>query len=50
MSTGAVRTRAGDSLGLGGFLSLCLAISAIGGWVTADSVGSWYRRLAQARF
>jgi len=50
MSTGAVRTRAGDLLGLGGFLALCLAISAIGGWVTADSVGSWYRTLQKPVF
>ena len=50
MSTGAVRTRAGDLLGLGGFLVLCLAISAIGGWVTADSVGTWYRTLQKPVF
>ena len=50
MSTGAVRTRAGDLLGLGGFLVLCLAISAIGGWVTADSVGTWYRTLQKPIF
>lgn len=50
MSTGAVRTRAGDLLGLGGFLVLCLAISAIGGWVTADSVGTWYRTLQEPVF
>lgn len=50
MSTGAVRTRAGDLLGLGGFLVLCLAISAIGGWVTADSVGSWYGTLQKPVF
>ncbi len=50
MSTGVVRTRAGDLLGLGGFLVLCLAISAIGGWVTADSVGTWYRTLQKPVF
>lgn len=50
MSTGAVRTRAGDLLGLGGFVALCLAISAIGGWVTADSVGTWYRTLHKPDF
>ena len=50
MSTGAVRTRAGDLLGLGSFLVLCLAISAMGGWVTADSVGTWYRTLQKPVF
>lgn len=50
MSTGAERTRAGDLLGLGGFLALCLAISAIGGWVTANSVGTWYRTLQKPVF
>ena len=47
---GAVRTRAGDLLGLGSFLVLCLAISAIGGWVTADSVGTWYLTLQKPVF
>ena len=47
---GAVRTRAGDLLGLGGFVALCLAILAIGGWVTADSVGTWYRTLQKPVF
>ena len=50
MSTGAVRKRAGDLLGLGSFLVLCLAISAIGGWVTADSVGTWYLTLQKPVF
>ncbi len=38
MIKGAAFMRAGDLRGLGGFLSLCLAISAFGGWVTTDSV------------
>ena len=50
MSDGIGRTRAGDLLGLGQFLALCLTISAIGGWVTADSVGTWYRTLQKAVF
>jgi tryptophan-rich sensory protein len=50
MSTGVVRTRAGDLLGLGGFLVLCLAISAIGGWITAQSVGTWYQTLQKPVF
>lgn len=50
MSKGKGRTRAGDLLGLGAFVALCLAISAIGGWVTADSVGTWYRTLQKPDF
>ena len=50
MSNGTVRTRAGDLLGLGAFVALCLAISAIGGWVTAQSVGTWYRTLQKPVF
>ena len=50
MSTGKERTRAGDLLGLGGFLVLCLAISAIGGWTTAQSVGTWYQTLQKPVF
>jgi tryptophan-rich sensory protein len=42
MSKGTIRTRASDLLGLDALMALCLAISAIGGWVTADSVGCWY--------
>ena len=50
MSKGKERTRAGDLLGLGAFLALCLAISAIGAWVTAGSVGTWYRTLQKPDF
>ena len=50
MSNGTVRTRFGDLLGLGAFVALCLAILAIGGWVTADSVGTWYRTLHKPDF
>jgi tryptophan-rich sensory protein len=50
MNNGIERTRAGDLLGLGAFVALCLAISAIGGWVTADSVGTWYRTLQKPDF
>ena len=50
MSTGAVRTRVGDLLGLGAFLVLCLAISAISGWITAQSVGTWYQTLHKPVF
>lgn len=50
MSNGTVRTRVGDLLGLGAFVALCLAISAIGGWATAGSVGTWYRTLQRPEF
>jgi tryptophan-rich sensory protein len=44
------RPRRRDLLGLGGFLAACLAISAIGGWVTAQTVGTWYRTLEKPAF
>ena len=50
MSNDTQRTRLGDLLGLGVFVVLCLAISAIGGWVTADSIGTWYRTLQKPEF
>lgn len=50
MSDGNGRTRAGDLLGLGAFVAVCLTISAIGGWVTAGSVGTWYRTLQKPVF
>ncbi|MEP6658170.1 MAG: TspO/MBR family protein [Betaproteobacteria bacterium] len=50
MSNDIVRRRGGDLLGLGAFVALCLAVSAIGGWVTADGVGSWYRALQKPAF
>jgi tryptophan-rich sensory protein len=50
MSKGTIHTRTSDLLGLGAFVALCLAISAIGGWVTADSVGSWYWTLQKPVF
>ncbi|MEX1108041.1 MAG: TspO/MBR family protein [Dongiaceae bacterium] len=36
--------------GLAGFVLLCLAVSAIGGWFTAQSVGGWYQTLAKPSF
>lgn len=50
MSKGTVRTRVGDLLGLCAFVTLCLAISAIGAWVTVESVGTWYRTLQKPFF
>ena len=42
MSAALVRTRGGDLLGLLAIVALCLGISAIGGWITTESVGTWY--------
>jgi benzodiazapine receptor len=50
MSVGNGRSRAADLLALGAFAVLCLAISAIGGWITAGSVGTWYRTLHKPVF
>ena len=44
----SARTR--DTVGFSVFLALCLAVSAIGGAVTATSVGSWYKTLAKPAF
>ena len=44
------RTRGAELLGLGAFLALCLAISAIGGLITAASVGTWYQTLQKPVF
>ena len=35
---------------LAAFIALCLAVSAIGGWVTATSVGTWYQTLQRPSF
>jgi tryptophan-rich sensory protein len=37
-------------LGLVAFLALCLAVSGLGGAVTATSVGSWYQALQKPTF
>lgn len=50
MSAGIVRTRSGELLSLVAFVSLCLGISAIGGWITAESVDTWYRTLQKPVF
>jgi benzodiazapine receptor len=39
-----------DILGLAGFLSLCLAISILGGAATATSVGTWYQTIQKPPF
>jgi translocator protein len=48
--SGGITSCRRDVLGLGGFLAVCLAISAIGGWVTAQGVGTWYRTLQKPSF
>lgn len=37
-------------LGLAGFLAACLAVSTVGGAITATSVGTWYPTLAKPAF
>jgi translocator protein len=44
------RSRTAELLGLLSFLALCLAVAAIGGAVTATSVGTWYRTLQKPWF
>lgn len=39
-----------DLLGLVGFTILCLAVSGIGGAITATSVGTWYQTLQKPSF
>lgn len=43
-------TRRRDTVGFIAFLAPCLAVSAIGGAVTATSVGTWYQVLAKPAF
>jgi len=39
-----------DLAGLAAFVLLCLAVSGVGGWATASSVGGWYQALAKPAF
>lgn len=50
MSGTAGSRRSTDILGLLAFLVVCLAVSALGGLVTASSVGGWYQTLAKPPF
>ena len=50
MSASILRTRGGELRGLLAFVALCLGISAIGGWITAGSVATWYRTLQKPFF
>ena len=43
-------TRLRDTVGFSVFLALCLAVAAVGGAVTASSVGTWYPTLAKPAF
>lgn len=39
-----------DAVALAVFVAACLAISGIGGWITAQSVGTWYQTLRKPFF
>lgn len=39
-----------ESLALAAFLALCFGIAALGGWVTRESVASWYPELRKPAF
>jgi tryptophan-rich sensory protein len=43
-------TRRRDYAGLAAFIAINVAISALGGWATAASVGTWYPALAKPAF
>lgn len=50
MESSRTRLHARDFAVLAGFAALCLAVAAIGGAVTATSVGTWYAGLAKPSF
>ena len=50
MSNNDLGRRAGDLLGLGAFIGLCLTIAAIGARFTVPSIGTWYRTLQKPFF
>jgi benzodiazapine receptor len=43
-------TRLRDYTGLAAFVAINAAVSALGGWATAKSVGTWYQALAKPGF
>lgn len=49
-SAGTRPIRGRDIVGLLAFIALCLAVSGIGGAITATSVESWYQALEKASF
>jgi len=46
----SARSRSADIVGLCLFLLLCLGVGALAGWVTAESVKSWYPTLRKPSF
>jgi tryptophan-rich sensory protein len=50
MSDNASGRRAGDLLGLGAFVGLCLTIGALGARFTVPSIDTWYRTLQKPFF
>ena len=42
--------RARDYAGLAAFVGINVAVSALGGWATSSSVGTWYAALAKPAF
>jgi benzodiazapine receptor len=43
-------TRTRDYAGLAAFIAINVAVSALGGWATSSSVGTWYQALAKPAF
>ena len=43
-------TRGREVAGLAAFIAINVAVSALGGWATAASVGTWYQGLAKPAF
>jgi len=43
-------SRARDFAGFAAFVAINAAVSALGGWATATSVGTWYQALAKPAF
>lgn len=50
MTQPAPRTRFHELAGLGGFITLCVGISALGGFATSSSVDTWYQTLQKPLF
>ena len=49
-AAGTRLTRRRDAIGLVAFLVACLAVSAVGGLITATGVGGWYSALNRPEF
>ena len=50
MNNNGLGRRAGDLLGLGAFIGLCLSIAAIGARFTVPRIDTWYRTLQKPSF